>query len=274
MPSSNPITRREQYKTLRQIEDWLEVPMFVLSLVWVALLVVELVYGAGTLLQRIVTAIWIVFIVEFAFRFVIAPSKFAFLRKSWISVLALVLPAIRVFRVARAIKLLRFGRAIRGITLARVITAFNRGLRSLQASMSRFGFSYIFVLTALVTLLGAAGMFAFERGAEGGLRTFTDALWFTAMLMTTSGSDYWPKSPEGRILCFLLAVYAFAIFGYITASLATLLIGQQSKPEKQTGINASQMAQLRAEIAELNARLANAPPFPKNAESQHPASRP
>jgi hypothetical protein len=26
------------------------------------------------------------------------------------------------------------------------------------------------------------------------------------MLLTTIGSDYWPRSPEGRILCLLLAI--------------------------------------------------------------------
>ena len=40
--------------------------------------------------------------------------------------------------------------------------------------------------------------------------------------MTTLGSEYWPKSTEGRLLCFLLAVYAFAVWGYITALHAEL----------------------------------------------------
>ncbi len=38
------------------------------------------------------------------------------------------------------------------------------------------------------------------------------------MIMTTMGS--WPQTPEGRVLCLLLAVYAFAVFGYVTAMLA------------------------------------------------------
>jgi voltage-gated potassium channel len=31
-------------------------------------------------------------------------------------------------------------------------------------------------------------------------------------------------SAEGRVLCFLLALYVFAVLGYLTASLATLFI--------------------------------------------------
>jgi voltage-gated potassium channel len=75
------------------------------------------------------------------------------------------------------------------------------------------------------------------------------------MLMTTSGSGYWPRTAEGRVLCFLLALYAFAIFGYVTATLATLLIGQQIQrrppPNKSQSLDA-----LRDELSDLNSRLA------------------
>jgi voltage-gated potassium channel len=247
---------REQYHVLRQVEDWLEIPMFVLSIVWVALLVVELTWGTGPLLQNLVTVIWIVFVLEFVLKFVIAPKKVPYLRRNWLTFLALILPALRVFRVARVVYVLRMGRAIRGLTLARVLTAFNRGLRSLQRTVGQYGFGYLVTLTILVTILGAAAMYAFERHANGGLKTFGDALWFTAMLMTTSGSDYWPKTMEGRTLCFLLALYAFAIFGYVTAILATLLVGREVKVGAFGAADARAIAALRAEITDLKERLA------------------
>ncbi len=43
-------------------------------------------------------------------------------------------------------------------------------------------------------------------------------------MMTTMGSDYFPKSTEGGVTALLLAVYAFAIFGYITATVASAII--------------------------------------------------
>ena len=246
--------RREQYRALRQLENWLEMPMFLLSLAWVGLLAAELVWGASQSLESAVTAIWVVFLGEFVLKFVIAPDKLKFLGKSWLTIFALALPALRVFRLGRVIYVLRASRAIRGLTLARVLTAFNRGLGSTKKTLGQFGFGYVVMLTLLVTALGAAGMFAFERPqAGGGLRNFGDALWFTAMLMTTSGSDYWPKTPEGRLLCFLLALYAFAIFGYVTATLATLLVGQRAKDEQTLDNQA--IESLRAEIKLLNQRL-------------------
>jgi voltage-gated potassium channel len=251
--------RREQYYVLRRIEDWLEMPMFVLSLVWVVLLVVELAWGTSTELETAITTIWVIFVSEFLLKFVIAPKKTSFLRRNWVTVLALALPALRVFRAARAFYVLRAGRAIRGLTLARVLTAFNRGLRSMKTTMGRVGFDYVMMLTALVTILGAAGMYRFERHVEGGLGTFGDALWFTAMIVTTLGSDYWPKTFEGRLLCFLIALYAFAVFGYVTATLATLLVGQEAKARRVLDVDA-RLAALRLEMAELNQRLAASGP--------------
>jgi voltage-gated potassium channel len=106
-----------------------------------------------------------------------------------------------------------------------------------------------------VTLVGAAGMYAFERGAgEGGIRSYWSALWWTAMVMTTLGSEYWPRTGEGRLLCFLLALYAFSVFGYVTATLATFFIGRDA--ESAEGELA--VRELRNEIAALRMELRSA----------------
>jgi voltage-gated potassium channel len=70
------------------------------------------------------------------------------------------------------------------------------------------------------------------------------------MTMTTMGADYFPKTPEGRLLGWLLAAYAFAIWGYITATIASYFIGPPKQPEKP-----AELAALRAEVAGLRAQL-------------------
>jgi voltage-gated potassium channel len=69
-------------------------------------------------------------------------------------------------------------------------------------------------------------MYRFELDAPGGpgFPDYGTALWWTAMLLTTMGSDYWPRTPEGRFVCLLLAVYAFAVFGYVTAAIAAYFV--------------------------------------------------
>jgi voltage-gated potassium channel len=75
------------------------------------------------------------------------------------------------------------------------------------------------------------------------------------MLMTTMGSDYFPQTPEGRILCFLLALYAFAVFGYVTATLATFFIGQDADDDEAAIVGAKSIDALRDEITALRTEI-------------------
>lgn len=241
----------ERDEVLRQLEDWLETPMLVLGFVWLALLVFELTWGLSPLLEIAGTVIWIVFIIDFGVKFTLAPRKLAYLKGNWLTAVSLAVPALRVFRVFRVVRLLRAARAARGLRLVRVITSLNRGMKALGASMGRRGFGYVIALTAVVTLAGAAGMYAFENEVPGGLNSYGVALWWTAMLMTSMGSDYWPRTAEGRVLCFLLSLYGFAVFGYVTATLATFFIGRDAEDQAAEVAGAQSVTELRAEIAAL-----------------------
>ncbi len=242
----------ERWDTLRQLEAWLETPMLALSFAWLLLVLAELVWGTSDLLETFGTAVWVVFLAEFALRLALAPDKGGFLRGNWLTVLALAVPALRLLRPLR---FLRLARATRGLRLVRIIGTANRGMNALRAAMRRRGLGYAVALTALVTLLGAGGMLAFEPAAEvgGGFAGFADALWWTAMLMTTMGSAYWPQTGEGRLLCLLLSLYAFAVFGYITASFASFFVGRDREDRAAGGD--PEAAALRSEVAALRAEL-------------------
>ncbi|MEO6526373.1 MAG: potassium channel family protein [Gemmatimonadaceae bacterium] len=245
-----------RWETLRDLEDWLERPMLVLGFVWLALFVLELTRGLPGWLEAVGWAIWAAFVFDFALRFTLAPDKGAYLRTNWLTALSLLVPAARVLRAARAFRALRAARAVRGLRLVKVVGSLNRGMRTLARSFGRRGFGYMAALTLLVTLAGAAGIFAFERDVAGSpLTTFGAALWWTAMMMTTMGSDYFPQSAEGRALCVLLAVFAFAVFGYLTATLATYFVGQDAAaPDAEVAGQASIDA-LTAEVRALRAEL-------------------
>lgn len=219
---------QERSEILQQLEDWLDVPMLVLSFVWLVLFVLELTWGLNPFLEGLSLTIWIVFILEFGIKLLLAPRKAVYLKTHWLTAISLLLPALRTLRIVRVVRVLQTTRAVRGLQLLRVLTRTNRSMRSLTANFTRRGFGYVVLLTAIVTLTGAAGMYAFERETPeaAGFDNYGTALWWTAMLITTMGSDYFPKTVEGRILCFLLALYAFAVFGYVTATLATFLLGK------------------------------------------------
>ena len=82
------------------------------------------------------------------------------------------------------------------------------------------------------------------------IASYGEAVWWTAMTLTTLGTDYFPKTSEGRLLCWLLAVYAFAIFGYITAIVARFLLGGKvPSPSLPASDANAELAALRREIA-------------------------
>ena len=246
---------KERYELLQRLEDWLETPMLILAFVWLALLVGELILGENLAFEVIGTVIWIIFILHFAVEFTLAPRKAAYLRSNWLTALSLLVPALRILRIFRVVGLLRLARVGRGLRLFRVVSSLNRGMRALRATLERRGFGYVILLTILVVFAGAAGMYAFENEVPGGFDNYGEALWWTAMVMTTMGSEYWPQSLEGRVLCYLLALYAFAIFGYVTATLATFFVGRDAESTEAELAGAEELAALRQELRALREEI-------------------
>ncbi len=254
---SGPRTRRalerERFRLAIRISKALATPMTVLGFVWLVLLVLDLTRGLSPLLSRLNYLIWGMFVLQFLIEFVIAPRKVTYLRHNWLTAVALLLPAARLLRALRAVRALG---ALRGARLVRVVSSANRGMRALGRIMGRRGFGYVASLTALVTIAGAAGMYAFERDVVGsGVDSFGSALWWTAMTLTTMGTDYFPKSPEGRLLCLLLATYGFAVFGYVTATVASFFVARDADTDEGDIAGARQLEGLRQEVVELRRAL-------------------
>jgi voltage-gated potassium channel len=246
---------RERYELLQRLEDWLETPMLVLAFIWLALLVGELILGENLAFEVVGTVIWVIFILHFAVEFILAPRKSVYLKNNWLTALSLLVPALRIFRIFRVARLLRLSRVGRGLRLFRVVSSLNRGMRALRATLERRGFGYVVLLTVLVVFAGAAGMFAFENEIPGGLDNYGEAVWWTAMIMTTLGSEYWPQTLEGRVLAFILALYAFAIFGYVTATLATFFVGRDADNVEAELAGSGELAALREEIRALREEI-------------------
>jgi voltage-gated potassium channel len=245
----------ERYQLLHQIEDWLEMPVMILGFIWLILLIIEFTWKLNPVLEAMGLAIWAIFFIDFIIRFIIAPEKLTFLRKGWLTVLSLIVPALRVFRVFRAIQVLRAARATKGIRLIRVFGSLNRGINTVRRTARKRGFIYIFSLTIIVMLVGAAGMYAFENNINPvGFKSYGDSLWWTSMILTTLGSEAWPVTFEGRILGFFISLYTFGIFGYVTAWLATIFVGKEVE-EKEEEIMLRRMDKLYNELISIREQM-------------------
>ncbi|MDQ3813671.1 MAG: transposase [Armatimonadota bacterium] len=121
-PALQKAINTQRRTLLRQLENWLETPMMVLGFVWLALLVLEFIWGLSRLLETFMVLIWIVFVFDFLVKFILATHKLKYLKSNWLTALALLLPALRVFRIVRVVCLLRAARAVRGSRLVRVLS--------------------------------------------------------------------------------------------------------------------------------------------------------
>ncbi len=244
----------ERWNLLKELDEWLRLPMAMLSFVWLFIVVAELVWGEYRLLSTFGLLIWAIFLFEFAIRFVLAPAKLPFLRTNWLTILSLMLPALRLFR---ALRILRAARALRGARLVRIVGTANRSMKALRSALHRRHFGYVTGLTLLIVLLGAAGMLNFEPASEvsGGFAAYGDALWWTAMLVTSIGSDLWPSTLEGRALTLLLSIYGLAVFGYITASFASFFVGRDAETPDGPVAGREDVARLTEEIRALRQQL-------------------
>lgn len=246
----NAALKRQRNTLLMRIDRVLEGPMAFLGFVWLALLLVELTSGLSPALEFVSVVIWAVFILDFLLKLILAPHKMAFLKKNWLTAISLVIPALRIVRFVRVFRVIR---GLRSVRLVKVVASLNRGMKSLGATMKRRGLKYVVVLTLVVIFGGAAGMYGFENGH--GLKSYGESLWWTSMLITSLGSEYWPQTGEGKALCLLLAIYGFCVFGYITATLASFFVGRDAEEEDAPVAGAEDVAELKNLVASLSARI-------------------
>ena len=86
----------------------------------------------------------------------------------------------------------------------------------------------------MVVLLGAAAGLLLEAGAPGAtINGFGDALWWSGALVTTVGSELYPVTAGGRVLGFVLMLYAVGIFSYFIASIASVFVGVDSQKSSE-----------------------------------------
>jgi voltage-gated potassium channel len=245
----------KRYRLVAKINRVTEIPLIILGIGWLVLLIVELIWQLTPLLSQLVTLIWIIFIIDFLIKLILTPDKWQFLSKNTLTIISLFIPAFRIFRIFSSLRLLRSLGFIRSVRVIRVVGSVNRGMRVLGKTLEKRAFGYIFLLTLLICFVGAAAMYAFE--APGAYLNYADALYWTAMLLTTIASDYWPQSPEGKTIGFMLAVYSLGVLGYFTATLASFFIGQDATDKKGEIAGSGQIKEMAKELKLMREELKN-----------------
>jgi hypothetical protein len=140
------------------VDRWFHWPMIVLALAVLPLLAVELFYldrmpdgersWLGVLCWVGFGAIWLAFVVEFIIKIAIAESRIEYVRRNWLDVVIILVPALRPLR---ATSIVRTGRVFK--------------LRGVGMKLFRYGFGFIVGLDATDHYLQKVGIKR-ARGAK------------------------------------------------------------------------------------------------------------
>lgn len=224
----------------------------VVSAVFVVVLVLEFIGPAAwqTTLFWLDWVISITFLADYLLRYYMAPAKWAFVSDTWnlfdlfvvaVPFLALIVGGLGlgIFRVFRMFRLVRIARA--PVVVAR---SAHHSRRVLHRGQGR-----IVLFVALATVLIAALVVWKSESAvpTAGIHSFVDAIWWAIVTMFTVGyGDLYPVTTTGRIAAFVLMLAGIALFGWLTATLASLFV------ESDEG---AQLDNTEQQLAEVNARL-------------------
>src|SRR5207248_2106497 len=98
----------------------------------------------------------------------------------------------------------------------------------------------------LLLFFSAAAVLQFEVPAGGNIKTAAEALWWAFTTITTVAyGDYFPVTPEGRIVGALLMTAGVGLFGILSGFVASWFLAPSQHQQE------SELSAVRGELAAL-----------------------
>jgi voltage-gated potassium channel len=188
--------------------------MAVLGVIYLAAYSIQVVYSSNKeLVEQLEVAsqiIWAVFVLDVIFRLIGSESIPKFLKSSWLEILALAIPFMRILRVFRVIL------ALRGI----------KGFVKNRASAMG---TYILMLVPLTWFSGGIAVLDAEStNPDASITNLREALWWSLATITTVGyGDKYPTTLEGQLVAAVLMLTGIALFSAGAGIFASWIMGEK-----------------------------------------------
>ncbi|MCG2800304.1 MAG: potassium channel family protein [Cellulomonas sp.] len=234
-------SRRERW------EQAAEVPLTFAAVAFLVAYAVPIIWPATSAGWRLacqitVTAVWVLFVVDYAARLALSTNRRRFVERNLLDLAVIALPVLRPLRLLRLVALLAIlnrtsARTLRG----RVVT-------------------YVVGGTLLLLFVGGLAVTDAERESGGAnIHGFGDGLWWAVTTMTTVGyGDRYPVTTTGRWVAVALMVGGIALLGVVTATLASWLVDRvAAESQAEQAATRAQVESLARQVDELHERLAS-----------------
>lgn len=210
------------------INNWFEKHQVAWELFMVLLAIVFVVTGflpREPFILALDIAISAFFVTEFAVRIAASRSRAQYLLNHWMDIVAL-LPAIPGYQNA---SVARMARLLRLLMVLRLLGAVDRIMKHVRGVTAQPGLTYLTGLIVVMVLSVAAVGYFVERGINDGLDSYSDAIYWALVTVTTTGyGDIVPKTPLGRSLASLLMIGGLVLWSLLTASIIGYINGLTS----------------------------------------------
>lgn len=168
--------------------------------------------------------VWIIFVVDYIARFILAKDKFSFFKKNIIDLIS-ILPFDMAFQGLRAIRVLRL------FYMFRVFVYLNRLYKRLESLLTMNDFHHMIWFTFATIFSGAIAISYIEDMSIG------DALWWSFVTTTTVGyGDIAPVSTGGRLVAAVLMIIGIGFISSLTGTIATYFISSHGASYKDETI--------------------------------------
>lgn len=233
------------------------VVLTVLSLTIMVALLLPLSQPTLDLLRFYDNVTCVIFLIDFFWSLLTATSRTGYFigERGWLDLLGSV-PALGFFRFTPLLRLARLSRLTRITRLLR-----DQNQKQLVADVIRNRGQYAAFVTLTLTLLVLTVASTFElqfesQSAEATITTPSDALWWSAVTITTVGyGDKYPVTIGGRLTAVFVMFTGVGIIGALASILSSVLVPPPvSELDLEQGpalapAVASELAALRSELA-------------------------
>ena len=178
------------------------------------------------------TAFCMVFLSEFYLRYRFAENKRWFVRNNWIDLITSIpVPDAGALRYGRSLRLMRVLRVARLLRVIRIIFFFWKGFDKFTEVMDVKLMKKSFKGVIVVIVIGAYVMMVQEGERDPSIGSFAESMWwsFTTVVTGGFGDIYNPATGSGRALTVLLIITGMILAGVFTATLTTLMTGEENE---------------------------------------------
>ena len=169
-------------------------------------------------------AIWLVFAASLALCTFYAENRSAYLRRHPIDI------AVVVLSFPMLPSLLALTRLIRVVRVLRVAAIAARSIPALKATIGRRELLYVCSICVILVIAAAGTLVILEPDTVGG--SFTNALWWSAVTVTTVGyGDIAPVTILGRVAAIIIMLAGLGLISTLSASIAAYFVYHGNQPD-------------------------------------------